>query len=48
MLNVLLWAPLAAGVVLLVAPRAASRWIGVVGALVALGLRDRIGGGLRP
>ncbi len=38
MLNLLLWAPLAAGVVVLVAPRAASRWIGVVGALVALGL----------
>ena len=38
MLNVLLWAPLAAGVVVLVAPRAASRWIGVVGALVAVGV----------
>jgi NADH-quinone oxidoreductase subunit M len=38
MLNLLLWAPLAAGVLVLVAPRAASRWIGVVGALIALGL----------
>ena len=38
MLNVLLWAPLAAGLVVLVAPRSASRWIGVVGAVVALGV----------
>ncbi len=36
MLNILLWAPLAAGLVVLVAPRAASRWISVLGALVAL------------
>ena len=38
MLNVLLWAPLGAGLVVLVAPRSASRWIGVVGAVVALGV----------
>jgi NADH-quinone oxidoreductase subunit M len=38
MLNVLLWAPLAAGLVVLLAPRAAARWIALVGALVALGL----------
>ena len=38
MLNVVLWAPLVAGVVALVAPRAAARWIAVAGALVALAL----------
>jgi NADH-quinone oxidoreductase subunit M len=38
MLNVLLAAPIAAGVLLLVLPRAAARWIGVLGAAVALGL----------
>ena len=38
MLSVLLWTPLAAGVVLLIAPRVAARWIAVVGAAVALGL----------
>jgi NADH-quinone oxidoreductase subunit M len=37
MLNVILWAPLAAGVLLLIAPRPAARWIGVAGALVTLG-----------
>jgi NADH-quinone oxidoreductase subunit M len=35
-LNVLLWAPLAAGVVALLLPRAAARWAGVAGALAAL------------
>ena len=38
MLNVLLWAPLVAGALALVAPRAAARWIAVAGALVALAL----------
>ncbi len=38
MLNVLLWAPLVAGVVVLVAPRTLSRWIAAGGALVALAL----------
>ena len=28
MLNVILWAPLAAGVLILIAPRPAARWIG--------------------
>jgi NADH-quinone oxidoreductase subunit M len=36
MLNALLWAPLAAGVLALLAPRAASRWVVLLGALVAL------------
>ena len=37
MLNVILWTPLAAGVLILIAPRPAARWIGVAGALVTLG-----------
>ncbi len=36
MLNVLLWAPLAAGVLLLALPRGAARWVSVAGTLVAL------------
>jgi NADH-quinone oxidoreductase subunit M len=38
MLNVLLWTPLAAGLLTLLAPRAAARWIAVLGALVTLGI----------
>jgi len=38
MLSLLLWAPLAFGILCLVAPRSASRWIAVAGSLVALGL----------
>ena len=38
MLNVLLAAPLVAGIVLLVAPRGLARWIAVTGAAVVLGL----------
>ncbi len=38
MLSVLLFAPLVAGVLLLLAPRAAARWIALLGSLVALGL----------
>jgi NADH-quinone oxidoreductase subunit M len=38
MLNLLLWAPLVAGLVALAAPRAAARWIAVLGTIVALGL----------
>jgi NADH-quinone oxidoreductase subunit M len=37
MLNVILWAPLAAGVLALLLPRATSRWIAVAGTLVTLG-----------
>jgi NADH-quinone oxidoreductase subunit M len=38
MLNVLLWAPLASGVLALLAPRVASRWIVLLGAILALGI----------
>jgi len=38
MLNLLLWSPLAAGVLALVAPREASRWVVLLGSVVALGL----------
>ena len=38
MLSALLWTPLVAGVIALLAPVAASRWVAVAGALVALGL----------
>ncbi|MDX6583297.1 MAG: NADH-quinone oxidoreductase subunit [Solirubrobacterales bacterium] len=38
MLSVLLWTPLVAGLVALAVPRAASRWVAVLGSLVALGL----------
>jgi NADH-quinone oxidoreductase subunit M len=38
MLSVLLWTPLITGVVILLAPRVAARWLAVVGALVTLGL----------
>ncbi|MDP9188973.1 MAG: NADH-quinone oxidoreductase subunit M, partial [Actinomycetota bacterium] len=38
MLNLLLWAPLAAGVLLLALPRGAARWVSLAGALVALAL----------
>ena len=38
MLNLLLWAPLAAGVLALLLPRGAARWAGVGGAAVALAL----------
>jgi NADH-quinone oxidoreductase subunit M len=38
MLNALLWSPLAAGVLALVAPRGASRWVVLLGSVVALGL----------
>ena len=41
MLNVLLWTPLAAGVLALVVPRAASRWVAVLGAVVDARARDR-------
>jgi NADH-quinone oxidoreductase subunit M len=38
MLNVLLWTPLVAGVIALLVPRVASRWVAVLGALITLGL----------
>jgi NADH-quinone oxidoreductase subunit M len=38
MLNWLLWAPLASGVLALLLPRAASRWVVLLGTVVALGL----------
>jgi NADH-quinone oxidoreductase subunit M len=38
MLSVLLWTPLVAGVLLLLLPRVAARWVAALGALVALGL----------
>ena len=38
MLNVLLWAPLAGGLLAALAPRRVSRWAALLGALVALGL----------
>jgi NADH-quinone oxidoreductase subunit M len=38
MLNWLLWAPLASGVLALVLPRTASRWIVLLGTLLALGI----------
>ena len=38
MLNALLWTPLVAGVLALVLPRGAARWVAVAGALVTLGL----------
>jgi NADH-quinone oxidoreductase subunit M len=45
MLSFLLWAPLAFGLVCLIAPRAAARWIGLVGSLVTLGLAIAVVGG---
>ena len=36
MLNVLLWTPLAAGLIALAVPRTASRWVAALGALVTL------------
>ena len=38
MLSVLLWAPLAFALLLLVAPRVLARWLSVAGALVALAI----------
>ena len=38
MLSALLWTPLVAGVLALLVPRVASRWVAVLGALVTLGL----------
>jgi NADH-quinone oxidoreductase subunit M len=38
MLNVLLWTPLVAGVLVLLLPRVVARWMMLAGALVALGL----------
>jgi NADH-quinone oxidoreductase subunit M len=38
MLNVLLWAPLASGVLALLLPRVASRWVVLLGAVLALGI----------
>src|SRR5919197_4328805 len=38
MLNWLLWAPLASGVIALFVPRAASRWVVLLGSAVTLGL----------
>ena len=38
MLSLLLWTPLVAGVIALLAPVVASRWVAVAGALAALGL----------
>ena len=38
MLSALLWTPLVAGVIALLAPVVAARWVAVAGALVALGL----------
>ena len=38
MLNFLLWTPLVAGVIVLLAPKPAARWIAVLGALFTLGL----------
>ncbi len=38
MLSVLLWTPLITGVLILLLPRPAARWLAVVGSLVALGL----------
>jgi len=38
MLNLLLWVPLAFGILCLVAPRGGARWVGLAGSLVALGL----------
>ena len=38
MLSVLLWTPLITGVLILLLPRNAARWLAVVGSLVVLGL----------
>ena len=38
MLNFLLWAPLVAGALALLAPRGMARWLGVAGSVAALGL----------
>jgi NADH-quinone oxidoreductase subunit M len=38
MLSILLWAPLAAGALALLAPRGLARWLAVAGSLVGLGL----------
>jgi NADH-quinone oxidoreductase subunit M len=38
MLSVLLWTPLVAGLLILLLPRAAARWVAVAGALVTFGL----------
>ncbi len=38
MLSVLLWTPLITGVLILLLPRVAARWVAVLGALVTLGL----------
>ncbi len=38
MLSVLLWTPLVTGVLILLLPRVAARWLAVVGSIVALGL----------
>ena len=38
MLNLLLWFPLATGILCLLAPRVASRWLALAGSLVVLGL----------
>jgi len=48
MLNVLLWAPLLAGLVALVAPRAGARWIGLAGSAIALALAIALVAGFDP
>ncbi len=48
MLSVLLWTPLITGVLILLAPRVAARWLAVVGALVTLGLAIGLAAGFDP